>query len=405
MKEADLAWLAGIWEGEGSVMLYSRPVNEKRIQITPAIEVGNTDLHIMNKARSIIEELGATFTWMERMPKKGTKKFYSLRSQHARNIKTVLEAILPFMAGEKRAYSETLLSFVNRRLEKSEEQGIPLKHLRYDEEDYNYVRSSTTTRETPTGEDIVYSNQKYLVFRFQFSISDYVADGKFITNKAMQDLYYASELVSRFVPEQTRAIMTDIETKVLALGPESQTATSLNEINGAAHRWVASGTDQVLTPNDFLRVIYGMRKANVPMTNLVAIVDPSVEYAIGSIANIANISNNPRWEGLVREGVTTGMQFKFNIFGFDVYVSNYLKTIGSETIDGVAAGAGVANLFFSADSAATPFVGAWGQSPKVDSSYNKDFQREEYVVTARYGFKVYRPENVFVVISDTDQVG
>jgi hypothetical protein len=31
-------------------------------------------------------------------------------------------------------------------------------------------------------------------------------------------------------------------------------------------------------------------------------------------------------------------------------------------------------------------------------------QREEYVVTARYGLKLYRPENAFVVITDTDQV-
>jgi len=160
MKEADLAWLAGIWEGEGSIMLYSRPVNDKRIQITPAVEVGNTDLHIMNKVRSLLEELGCNFTWMERQPKKGTKRFYTLRSQHARYIKIFLIAVLPFMVGEKKAYGETLLSFVSRRLDKAEEQNKSLKHLRYDDEDYEFVRSSTTTRETPKGEDIVYSQAK-----------------------------------------------------------------------------------------------------------------------------------------------------------------------------------------------------------------------------------------------------
>jgi hypothetical protein len=49
-------------------------------------------------------------------------------------------------------------------------------------------------------------------------------------------------------------------------------------------------------------------------------------------------------------------------------------------------------------------MGAWRQAPKVDTDYNKDFQREEYVTTARYGLKVYRPENLVVVLTDTDIV-
>ena len=62
------------------------------------------------------------------------------------------------------------------------------------------------------------------------------------------------------------------------------------------------------------------------------------------------------------------------------------------------------NLFFSAASDVLPIVGAIRQAPKVDSSYNKDAQREEYVTTCRYAFKLYRPENMVVVVTDTDQV-
>jgi hypothetical protein len=239
---------------------------------------------------------------------------------------------------------------------------------------------------------------------FQFTITDYIADGKFITVKAMQDLYYAQELVSRFVPEQTRAIMTRIETDLLKLMPEGQTSANTNAINGAEHRWIGSGTNETLAVVDFAKVRYGMQKANIPMTNLIAIVDPSAEYTLSTLSNLVNVSNNPQWEGIVRDGISTGMQFRMNIFGFDIYVSNYLKTSVNETIGAKTSAAGVANLFFSADSLATPFVGAWGQMPKVDSEFNKDMQREEYVVTARYGLKLYRPENAFVVITDTDQV-
>jgi hypothetical protein len=45
-------------------------------------------------------------------------------------------------------------------------------------------------------------------------------------------------------------------------------------------------------------------------------------------------------------------------------------------------------------------MGAWRQMPEVDSEYNKDEQREEYVTTARYGVKLYRPEGLVVCLSD-----
>ena len=63
---------------------------------------------------------------------------------------------------------------------------------------------------------------------------------------------------------------------------------------------------------------------------------------------------------------------------------------------------GKANLFFSADQTANPFVGAWRQMPEVDYEYNKDFQRDEFVTTARYGVKLYRPENMVRVVSKTN---
>ena len=182
------------------------------------------------------------------------------------------------------------------------------------------------------------------------------------------------------------------------------TANDANVINNADHRFVASGTDEVMTVTDFARALYALKKANVPPSSLVAIVDPSVEYAINTISNIVNISNNPRWEGIIETGIGSGMTFIKNIFGFDVFVSNYLPD-ANETINAVTTTAGKANAFFSASSPdLLPFMGAMRQMPKVDGGYNYNKQREEYVTTARYGLKVYRPENLVCVLSDTDQV-
>jgi len=236
---------------------------------------------------------------------------------------------------------------------------------------------------------------------FTFSITDYVSSATFITEKMKQDSFYTSKLVSRFVPKQHRAIMERMEVDVLNIGPAGQVANDPNLINGARHRFVAGGTGNTIIPEDFAKALYALKKADVPQTNLVAIVDPSVEFNLNTLTNLVNVSNNPKWEGIVDSGIATGMKFIVNIYGFDVYTSNYLPVNLSETIVGDSITGGVANVFFSAAPDSLPFMGAVRQAPKVDSEYNKDLQREEYVTTARYGFKLYRPENLVTILSNS----
>lgn len=240
---------------------------------------------------------------------------------------------------------------------------------------------------------------------FQFTINKYKSSATWITNKMTQDSFYMNELVSRFVPAQTRAIAAAIETDLLATGNANQTASNSNAINGASHRWVGSGTNEVIDIVDFANAKYALQQAAVPMVNLVAIVDPSVEYAISTQSNIVNLlTPQPQWARIANEGSLSGMQFKYNIFGFDVYVSQYLPSSISETVNGLSVTTGVANYFFSAAPEVLPFIGLMRQAPKVESEYNKDYQREEYVTTTRYGFDLFRPENLCTVLTDTDQV-
>jgi len=246
---------------------------------------------------------------------------------------------------------------------------------------------------------------------FTFTIDQYKSSATYITEKMKQDSFYMNELVSSFVPKQSRALMEAMEAKVLSVGPDGQTADSDNDINGAEHRWVGSGTNAVITVQDFAKAKYALRKANVPMTNLVAIVDPSVEYELSTLSQLTTLANNPMWEGIVRDGIATGMRFVANVYGFDVYTSNYLKNDVADSAllekDGTTANDfsvnnGVANLFFSADAGSNPFVGAWRQMPEVDYEYNKDYQRHEYVTTARYGVKKYRPEGIVTIVSNPE---
>lgn len=251
-------------------------------------------------------------------------------------------------------------------------------------------------------EPVVYSAMD--TGEFQFTIGNYLSSATYITKKAKQNMFYMNQLVSGFVPKQARAIMEHVETTILALESQ-QTASNLNTINGGNHRFVAAGTSQAITLADFARAMYALKKANVPQRNMIGIVDPSVEFTLSTLSNLVNVSNNPKWEGIVADGIASDMKFSKNVYGFDLYVSNYLASGKTETINSVTVTTyGVANLFFSATSDILPFIGAWRQMPEVDPEYNKDFQREEFVTTARYGVKLYRPENLVVCLSATNVV-
>lgn len=235
--------------------------------------------------------------------------------------------------------------------------------------------------------------------QFTFQITEYLSSGTYVTKKAEQDMFYMNELVSRFVPEQERAIMEHVEEAILGLQSQ-QTAANTNTINGGKHRYVATGSSNVINVADFARANLSLNLANVSANNRVAIVDPSVAYTIETATQLVGINNNPMFEGIVSSGIATGMRFVRNVYGFDVYTSQRLATISSETLETVNCAGFKANLFFSADASVVPFIGAWRQMPEVDTEYNKDFQRTEFVTTARYGVKLYRPENLITVLSN-----
>jgi len=242
---------------------------------------------------------------------------------------------------------------------------------------------------------------------FTFTVDKYLSSATYMTKKAEQDAFYSAELMSRFVPEQERAIMSHFETTTMAAPEVGITANSQESLDGVHHR-LAGGNAGKIEVADFAYARYALKKANVPDQNLIAIVDPSVEFALNSLTDLVNVSSNPKWEGIVRDGIATGMKFVSSVYGFDVYTSNFCATATDAALpDREGGGAvnfgtnnGKTNLFFSASQTVNPFVGAWRQAPEVDFEYNKDYQRNEFVTTARYGVKLYRPENMVRIITN-----
>lgn len=241
---------------------------------------------------------------------------------------------------------------------------------------------------------------------FQFSFDQYKGSANAISEKFKRDSFYSSDVIAAFVPRQHRALMEAVETRILSVANSGQTASNPNTINTADHRWVAHGTGQSLILQDFAKALFALQKANVPQTNLVAIVDPTVAYTLATQANMVNLlSPQMMWGDVARDGLVTGFKFRFNIFGFDVYVSNYLPGNISETISSVAVTSGVANYFFSAVPGDTcPWIGGFRQMPTVYSEFNKDLQQTEYLTICEYGFKLYRPENMVTILTSTSVV-
>ena len=159
MNNLELAWLAGIMEGEGTFSIY----HQKRKgtapdQLRAVISLTNTDPYLINKAFSIFQSMGVEMHIHEYDNKKGsTRTVYDMQTAKHTNVKLVCELLAPYLFGEKRAKAEMLLRFVTRRLEKLGPNNST-RFAKYDDEDweqFSSFRSPTTTREAPTGEDIV----------------------------------------------------------------------------------------------------------------------------------------------------------------------------------------------------------------------------------------------------------
>ena len=144
---------------------------------------------------------------------------------------------------------------------------------------------------------------------FTFSFNNYKYSANAISEKFKRDSYYSDDVIAAFVPRQHRALMEAVETNILAQANAGQVASNTNLINTADHRWVGSGTGQGIAFQDFARARYALFKANVPLTNLVAIVDPSVAYTLETQANIVSLlSPMPMWENVIKEGAETKVE-------------------------------------------------------------------------------------------------
>lgn len=238
----------------------------------------------------------------------------------------------------------------------------------------------------------------------QLSITDYVGDAWYITDILRQDGEQIEQLHAMRAVEATRAIQENFESRFFQAANAVQTSASLNLVNNFKHRWVAAGTNNVITLNDFADMQLAFDLANVPVGGRIAIVSPRVARTLNGQVSGEAFKNNPYFDGLVRSGFARDHQFVADIFGFQIWTSNRLAGGISETIDGRAVTNGVANVFMCiADDNCKPIMAAWRQQPRTEGGRNKNLKRDEFDVTARWGVGGQRTDTIGIILTDDTQ--
>lgn len=238
--------------------------------------------------------------------------------------------------------------------------------------------------------------------RITLSISDYPGLGFYMTDALKQDSNKADLLFGKAIKKAIYAFEKDMETSVYAACNDAQTASDQNTINGQPHRRCLDNPTAQALVDAIADIKLSFDKADVPEVGRILIVDPRVENILNKLGGTAVlVADSPRFEGLLETGFARNHRFVRNIHGFDVFTSNLLPEIASETVNSVTCTSGVCNIAMCvADDDAKPIMGVIRQAPTPEMERNAKHKRDEWSATARWGFAAYRPESLYCLLVD-----
>lgn len=152
----ELGYLAGLMDGEGCIAIQSHRQANGKMVYGNNVKITNTDANIIEAVQSIYLKLGVNPLVRERgnPDHPEWKAWFEVYLTKQSNIKTILEALLPFLRAKK-ARALIMLRYINKEIER--EEGFALM-----KQANSKGKPSETTRETPTllDEDIVHTAVK-----------------------------------------------------------------------------------------------------------------------------------------------------------------------------------------------------------------------------------------------------
>lgn len=117
MTNEKLAWLAGLWDGEGTITVFKhQDQSDKYWKLRATCCITNTDPNIITEVLKLGDELGINYAMFTRQPeRKEHAVSYQLNLRKMSSEKILLDAIIPYLIG-KRAQAELTLRFVESRM-------------------------------------------------------------------------------------------------------------------------------------------------------------------------------------------------------------------------------------------------------------------------------------------------
>lgn len=146
---AKIGWLAGIIDGEGSIVLL---ISERKgadarcnLRVQPRVIVGNTDQGIIDRMIEVLEHLGiGRYIKHDRpMPRDipgfhPNKPVTTVYVEGFKRLKILLTVVAPHLAGEKQRRAEILLRYIRQRDARSEAAG-KASNMSYTQEDVDTI--------------------------------------------------------------------------------------------------------------------------------------------------------------------------------------------------------------------------------------------------------------------------
>ena len=112
-----LAWLAGIWDGEGTFMVYDyqRKNESKKRTYTARVTLTNSSIEMINEISKIFDyyKIGGHI-YQEKMRSNKHKACYHITVNKLDHVKKSTELMLPYLVNKK-AHAEVMLRFVKLR--------------------------------------------------------------------------------------------------------------------------------------------------------------------------------------------------------------------------------------------------------------------------------------------------
>jgi hypothetical protein len=230
------------------------------------------------------------------------------------------------------------------------------------------------------------------------SITEYKGDAWYVTDDLREDGTSIDRLMAERSAESTRAFQEVNESNFLQTAGEIyQGASDPYNVNLQPHLIVSLETNNVFALKHLIQMRLSFQKANVPDGGRIFICDPVVEATLNGLVSITR-DVSPFAQEILKGGMTRGMKFLFNIYGWDIMTSNRL--FQGAFNDGTTAATGVANLFMCVlDDQTKPLMYASRRNIKVEGERNKDRARDEFVARARYGYGIQRMDTLGCLVT------